>query len=216
MKLYALHGFLGRPSDWQEILPDAVGVDLIPAPFDKWAKQFNDTVEEGSVLVGYSLGGRLAMHALIQNPKLWKGAVIISAKTGMKEGQEPRLANDRKWAKRFLNDPWDQLMHDWNSQPVFAADKVEMKRREEDYDRLALSVSLEQWSLGKQAYLEMRELPMPIFWITGEKDPKAERGLTFAHPKSKEWAAPGIGHRVPWECPTLFQQQLHQFLGEIG
>lgn len=213
MKIYTLHGFLGRPSDWN--LPDAVDLFQRPiVPFDEWAQQFNASALPGSVVIGYSLGGRLAMHALIQNPTHWKAAVIISAHPGLKEEERAeRIASDQRWAKRFLNDPWEKLMTDWNKQPVFAGQSL--PRKESDFDRTVLCQVLEKWSLGRQAQLlpAINALPLPIFWITGELDPHAARGLKLAHPQSKQWVAPGAGHRVPWE--SGFQEQITQFLGEI-
>lgn len=211
MSIYALHGFLGRPSDWQESLPQAIAVDLFQAPiksFEEWAKQFNDSVPEGSLLVGYSLGGRLALHALQENPIKWKGAVIISAHPGLPVADRPqRVIHDKKWAKRFLNDPWEKVMNDWNSQPVFSGHQIE--RREEEFDRAILSSVLEQWSLGKQTELDVSSLPMPLLWITGEKEHK--KCPIFANPRSKVWIAPGAGHRVPWESGE-FREQLQDFL----
>lgn len=216
--IYALHGFLGKPSDWQKSLPNAAAVDLFRGPvknFEEWAKQFNASVLSESFIVGYSLGGRLALHALIQNPKVWKGAVIISANPGLanESDRQQRIIHDRKWAKRFLNDPWEKLMDDWNNQTVFSSDK-RIERKESDFDRAILSAVMEEWSLGKQRYLPplISALPVPILWITGERDPKAARGLAFAHPKSRELTIPLAGHRVPWDN---FQEQFQQFLGEI-
>lgn len=36
-------------------------------------------------LCGYSLGGRLAMQAVLAHPPLWKGAVFVSANPGMED-----------------------------------------------------------------------------------------------------------------------------------
>lgn len=196
MKIYALHGFLGRPADWQSVLPEAVHVDLFKPPiksFEVWAAEFNSQVEPGSLLVGYSLGGRLALHALAQNPALWKGGVIVSANPGLDvEEREARLKHDLSWAKKFLNDPWEKLMAEWNSQPVFAGRPPVFERREEEFDRGVLAMVLEKWSLGRQ---EKVVPAVPLLWITGE--------------------TAGTGHRVPWEAKSLFQQQVKQFIGEI-
>jgi len=51
-------------------------------------------------LVGYSMGGRLALHSLIAQPKLWKGATIISAHPGLST-EEERVARRRKDAEWF-------------------------------------------------------------------------------------------------------------------
>jgi pimeloyl-ACP methyl ester carboxylesterase len=50
----ALHGFLGLPSDWAFLGPDVRAVDL-------WHEEIPP---EGDVLLGYSMGGRLALQLL--------------------------------------------------------------------------------------------------------------------------------------------------------
>ena len=94
MKIYALHGFLGLPSDWAEF-NGLEGVSLfdtrLPAPsagLTQWGKAFNAFAEPGSLLLGYSLGGRLALHALCDNPGRWQGAILISAHPGLRCSKE--------------------------------------------------------------------------------------------------------------------------------
>lgn len=69
----ALHGFLGLPRDWHGF--DFAAHDLIqiakPAPKQglwHWASCLNKLSRDKSILVGYSLGGRLALHALLYQP----------------------------------------------------------------------------------------------------------------------------------------------------
>jgi len=136
--LYALHGFLGKPSDWKDLfqksdLQTIHAVDIFNAfsldSLTDWIEGFNQSIERkraGSlrVLMGYSLGGRLALHALFQNPTLWDAAIIISAHPGLSSDNEKhqRLSIDEEWACRFENEPWDELMQAWNSRDVFSGD----------------------------------------------------------------------------------------------
>lgn len=197
--LYALHGFLGTPSDWKDV---DVALDLYSniIPFWDWAKAFNETVNKG-FLVGYSMGGRLALHALVNNPEKWIGAVIISAQPG---GLNPlRVHQDKQWAEKFLNDPWDSLMKEWNKQSIFQKDPP-LVRYEANYSREKLSECLHIWSLGLQEDLResISQLPMPILWVTGEHDLKYQeiaKSVHFSHPESQHYIAPDCGHRVPFQ-----------------
>ena len=47
-------------------------------------------------------------------------------------------AIDRAWARRFRQDSWPRLMHDWNAQAVFGGRRGP-ERRESDFDREAFA-----------------------------------------------------------------------------
>src|SRR5690606_6539540 len=93
------------------------------------------------ILVGYSLGGRIALHALRDSPDLWQAAVIISAHPGLvlEEDRVVRKKADQEWAKRFMHEDWDLLMKSWNSQPVFKNGSQPLLRHERDFDRKKLA-----------------------------------------------------------------------------
>lgn len=207
--IVALHGFLGRPSDWNGILPDeALKPDLFSPDFG---------IPEGEILIGYSLGGRLALQNL--HKYNYKAAVIISSHPGLdsEEEMKARREHDEKWAKRFESDPWDILMKDWNGQGVFSGHEVQ--RKEEDYDRKGLADALRKWSLGSQKKVDLAAFDLPILWMTGEKDSKfnaLSKTIALTHRQSKIITVPGSGHRVPWEQPADFQWHLNKFLGEIA
>ncbi|MEC7840022.1 MAG: alpha/beta fold hydrolase [Chlamydiota bacterium] len=220
-QLTCLHGFLGTPSDW-DFLPyeNIVKPNLFsspPRPFCSWAKQFNQNLPKAdNILLGYSLGGRLAIHAMIDAPQKYSCAIIISSHYGLKNEQEKleRLEKDASWAKAFQNDSWDVLMEKWNNQGVFN-DKV--IRRERDYNRNNLAEAMLTWSLGEQLYLkkEVERLKIPILWIAGENDRKFKliaQSLSLSHPESVIWIAKESGHRVPWQQQAIFLKQIDNFI----
>ncbi len=224
MNIYTLHGFLGSPRDWNSII-EGHHVDLFQPPlldFSTWAQNFNTQAKQNTdskrVLIGYSLGGRLALYALDQDPEMWDAAVIISTNPGLtsEEAKQARKEHDEKWAKRFETEEWDSLMRAWNGQGVFTNT---MERHEKDYSREVLANSLRQWSLGgqKNFFPRLSELSLPILWIAGQNDDKfatLAQSVTLQNPKSKIWIAPDAGHRVPWEQTEAFQKEITTFLGE--
>jgi 2-succinyl-6-hydroxy-2,4-cyclohexadiene-1-carboxylate synthase len=227
-KIYALYGFLGLSSDWDALRRgvsgdfEALELFSLAHPregFWEWGRALNRRVAqepvERRILLGYSQGGRLAMHALVDAPELWAGAIIISANPGLKVEEEkaPRLQVDLDWAERFLKDPWDGLIQDWDRQGVFQGQAPAFRRKEEDYIRSNLAQAIEGWSVGRQDDLResLSKLPFPILWVAGEKDTKyAEIAQEMAalHPHSSCWVAPEAGHRVPWECPGPFLEKI--------
>lgn len=229
--MYALHGFLGLSRDWASLLPHAQAVSLfdIAQPSEtigpwQWAEQFNKRVSIDSsrpnFLVAYSLGGRLAMHALLSNPGLWQGAILISSNPGFEAQVKPaRLRDDIIWANRFITESWDSLIQAWNQQQIFGGFSG-LQRKESDFSRKLLSDTLRYWSLGQQDLLtpQLQELDLPILWISGENDvtyTTRAKQMLFSHPKSRVWVAPNAAHRVPWQQPVKFLNQMQQFLGEL-
>lgn len=224
--IYALHGFLGLPKDWDnfrilrpvdlyEVCPPREGLKAWGAALN----QFAASTPGERVIIGYSMGARLALHALLDTPGLWDAAVIISGHPGLKTDHErmQRLASDGLWAERFRSEPWDALIEAWNSREIFAGDTSGLKRLEKDYNRYCLADAMLEWSLGVQDDLSglIARLPMPILWMTGERDhhySEIAKNLTFAHDHSRAQTIPGAGHRIPWEHPDAFNRVLTEFL----
>lgn len=227
--IFAIPGFLGLAKDWDFLKPqfNVFGVnwhDISWNSLSDWGKGFNKWAHtqsrDCSILMGYSLGGRLALHALYENPNQWKKAIIISSHPGLETSEEKfsRYSQDLQWADRFKNEEWDSLMKAWNGQEIFSQDPIIFKRKEEDYPREQLVKAFLQRSLGLQKNLRQQifDLKIPLLWVTGSNDKKyseiAER-LVFSHPESRHIKIPSAGHRVPWSQPEIFTSLLQQFLG---
>ncbi|MBA2727615.1 MAG: alpha/beta fold hydrolase [Parachlamydiaceae bacterium] len=222
--IFALHGFLGLPTDWElfDSITHPIGVENDGFDLWHWSRSFNSSVKKTAsknILIGYSLGGRLAMHSLISNPDLWDAAIIISANPGLQsvKEREARLISDEHWAQRFLNDPWAPLMHDWNANAVFGNRPFPYLREESAFDRKQLSSLLVNWSLGKQESLHARlkQLSLPILYLAGEHDKPfcsiADQFRDFAEVS----IIPDAAHRVPWDNPKNFMNKIDIFIGGL-
>jgi 2-succinyl-6-hydroxy-2,4-cyclohexadiene-1-carboxylate synthase len=237
--IWALHGFLGRGADFDDLraacaaagLPTLHTPDLFGAPstgddLPTWAEHFARRVadEDGHpVVLGYSLGGRLALHALLARPALWRGAVIVSAHPGLDDPAEraARRADDARWAERFRRDPWDAVLADWDAQPAFSGAARTLPRPERAYDRAALARALADWSLGAQQPLwpRLREIPCPVRWIAGARDARyvtLGRQAVAALEQGALHVAPSAGHRVPWEAGGWFAEQVVEFVQRVA
>lgn len=237
-----------RAHDLHRVLSPAAG----GTPWD-WAREFNRSIRSESpekpeepelseksekpeksaqsssserALLGYSLGGRLALHALLDDPGLWSGAIIISANPGLADGHRKlaRVQSDEAWALRFERDPWESLLGDWNAQEVFRGEGVPPGRRERDYRREDLAGSLRAWSLGRQEDLldRLSRLSLSLLWIAGERDkPYRETALRIAERRkalnlpTEIWIAPNSAHRVPWETPRELTRRVMGFLQRL-
>lgn len=169
-RLVLLHGLLGSAQDWQPLLQalpaslrqQALALDLpghSPAAgpavdFAHWPAWLDQRLEEHQVgdfiLLGYSLGGRLALHysATIHAatnysattdatttdaatpayqprfcglPRL-RGLIVESGHSGLEGIDERRLRarQDARWVRRFWREPFTEVLADWYQQPVFA------------------------------------------------------------------------------------------------
>lgn len=220
MSITALHGFLGDSRDWDFLQKfNCLTPSLLsfPSTFEGFVTQINR--ETSSILIGYSLGGRLALHALLAEPKQYKAAVIISSHPGLKEGKRERLINDQKWAEKLLNNSWDFFISEWNKQPIFA--ESSFLQREEPQDKDGLAERLVGWSLGLQENLrdQISTLTIPILWVVGEKDLtylSLARELTFQHSLSRIEIIKNAGHRVLWDNPAQLSLTIEQFLQCVG
>ena len=232
---WPLHGFRGLGAAWDARRPRCAGANLPPLPppdllgappahrsLAAWADHFAAWVartDQSPVLLGYSLGGRLALHALLERPELWRGAVLVSTHAGLDDpaARAVRRADDARWADRFLKDEWDALLAAWDARPVFGAAPRTLERPESAYHRAALATALRDWSLGAQEPLGGRlgEIPCPVLWIAGVRDARYiqlgwDAVARLAHGELK--LAPDAGHRVPWEAPKWFADQVIEFV----
>lgn len=247
VNLIFLHGFLGRPSDWALVkayLPfgdvHIYTPDYLKDPqlgphhsFETWAENFVKWTEKvvggnkHNILVGYSLGGRLALHALEKKPEIWQKVILISTNPGIEDEQHDNIGNseerqkrwlsDAYWAEEFAKSPWEAVLRNWNSQPVFKGGAVEPPRVETDFSREVLSLILTQWSLAQQR--NMREViskyVQKIHWLVGETDEKfmalTEQLKNQIRDLQVEIVT-GAAHRVPFDNPKNLGERIKKLL----
>jgi len=240
MECWCLHGAVGLPADFRGFAKRLAGgktssraVDLWrflecgPMPLADFGKALNaDAGGEvfrgsGRALLGYSMGGRLALHALLEKDHPWQAAVIVAAHPGLESSteREARRAADATWATRALAGNWQEFLDAWNAQPILgntaprdpsASGRLVMRRRE-------IARSFVDWSLGAQEPLwdRLREIAIPVLWVAGENDAKfldlAQRAVAEI-PRATLAIAPGAGHRVPWEAEEWLAEKTAGFL----
>ena len=193
--IWCLSGFLGTESDW----------DFLPWPHAPFAGEASDE----DILIGYSMGGRLALQFL--EWRRVRKAVIVSA--GLNAPDEERRHRDEEWARRFESEEWSSLMRDWNAQPVFGGHAV--SRRESDYDRAELARQLRGSSPAVLAPPRLEAIETPILWVAGERDAKyagIAKHAVERLPHAQLWICPEAAHRVPWEQPRALIERLRVFL----
>ncbi len=177
------------------------------------------------ILVGYSLGARIAMYGSVK--KLWNGINLIGlvsegGNLGIRDEKfrAQRLESDLGWARRFSLELIEQVLNDWYRQPIFSglnhAQRQDMVALRSDNLGVCVAEMLIATSLGKQPYLldELKQLPLPIHYICGEKDQKfsqlaEQSGLPYTQIAE-------AGHNVHKEQPDDFSACLREFIATCG
>lgn len=146
--LVFLHGFSGDCHEWQEVgeafadysrlyvdLPGHGGSATISVDgFDDVTGLLCKTLVSYNILnfwlVGYSLGGRVAMMAACQELAGLCGVVVEGGHPGLQNAEQraERQRSDRQWAQRFRTEPLTAVFADWYQQPVFASLNDDQRR----------------------------------------------------------------------------------------
>ena len=234
--IWALHGAVGSSADCRDFAQKVSTSHGEVRRIDLWRfldccpmslEKFGDTLAEEisrvdpePVLLGYSMGGRLALHALLARPHFWKAAIIVSAHTGLKSELEraARRKKDAEWSALTLRSDWGDFLDQWNSQSVLSG--VTMPDRSSLRDRRAsIARSFIDWSLGDQQNLSSRlqDIECPVLWLTGERDEKftavAHSAVSQLQHGEHEVIA-DCGHRVHWEKLDEFSDHCQLFLSK--
>jgi 2-succinyl-6-hydroxy-2,4-cyclohexadiene-1-carboxylate synthase len=243
--IWCLHGAVGMAADWKPFASamTAAGhavrrvdlwryLDCCPMEMEEFGRAFCEEVmsagAESNILVGYSMGGRLALQALLESTRageqLFRAAVIVSAHPGLPTDEERlmRMAADAEWAGRALVGEWGDFLERWEGRMRSASLGVEPEtgwgdRRLLQPRRQAVARSFMDWSLGKQGDLreELPELNCPVLWVTGVRDEKFTslgREAVRLLRRGRMEIVPETGHRVPWERPDAFAELMRGFL----
>lgn len=239
--IWTLHGAVGRSADWCEFadwMRDQPGsssevrrldlwrfLDCCPMPLEKLGHALAGEifrVDPAPVLVAYSMGGRLALQALLAQPEAWRGAVIVSAHPGLTHESEKvaRRQKDAEWSAMALKGEWSEFLQCWNGQGVLNGagdmpDRMKLKDR-----RASIARSFVDWSLGAQEDLSNRlgEITCPVMWVTGERDVKfteLAKAAVSRLPEAEHHVVPDCGHRVPWEQSEIFALHCQRFFESL-
>ncbi len=251
--LVFLHGFLGNSTDWQDIinkLSEVTHCYAIDLPghgksehifldenngFAQVDSLLQHTLKqhhiEKYILVGYSLGGRLAMyHASNQIKKHITGLcglIIESSHYGLADEQlkDDRWLRDTHWAKRLEHAPLSQSISHWYKQGVFSSLSVAQKQQLIDSKqaicRRGVAHMLRSTSLAKQQYLihDIEKISFPVYYLYGNKDDKYQQIAKQLKGYAGNVNLHGFdaaGHNVHFEQPKAFAKLIKNLYQTIA
>lgn len=222
-----LHGFLGSAADWQAVVPafdhPQLRIDLpghggsraVPVGgFASTCRLLQATLLNYNILnywlVGYSLGGRIAMSYACQQPRGLRGLIVEGGHPGLMNHAERRARRDAdaQWVTRLRHLPLEQVLARWYRQPVFASlsetQHAAFVAHRRDNDPQMLAAMLHATSLGRQPNLLSRlaGLTVPFHFLCGERDARFQ-AIARTLPAQCH-TLPGVGHNAHRENPQAF------------
>ena len=224
-----IHGFAGSPESWSPVIAawpvaerDLVALALpghgadtpVAASWDANLEAVVAQVPRGTVVVGYSLGARVAL-GLLAGDRI-AGAVLIGVNPGIADDAEraARAASDAAWARLLRERGIEAFADAWAAQPLFAtqarapaAERAARRARRLALDPEALARSLETMGLAAmpdyRAALVARAARAHL--VVGADDAAyvaRARGLVAAAPALGLDVIAGSGHDPTLEQPA--------------
>ncbi|MDP2301478.1 MAG: 2-succinyl-6-hydroxy-2,4-cyclohexadiene-1-carboxylate synthase [Ignavibacteria bacterium] len=246
--LMFLHGFASDSRDWNEVihlLPDTfhwITIDLpgfgksnIPADTKFYSSEFmvellneftNYLNVEKINLVGYSMGGRLALSYVKKNGHKLSSLILESTSPGLKTENERRLriASDAALAEYIKSHTLQDFINYWKSLPLFNSQKKltdeENKlifKRMLELNKNGLIGSLSGFGAGTMSSLwnSLDEITVPTLLISGQLDEKylgINSEMSELIPNSEWVILEDAGHNTHLEKPEEFVNLLCSFV----
>ncbi len=177
---------------------------------------------EPVTLLGYSMGGRLALHWALANPGKFRQLILVGASPGLATAAEraERAYADDAVANYLRTQGLPAFYKYWHNQPFFKTllalpaprlEPILSRRHQNDPEGLALS--LEHVGTGRLNPLwdDLHTLTGPVDLVTGEHDPKfteIARRMGERMPKARLSVIEGCGHAIHLERPDDLVQVL--------
>lgn len=246
--LLLLHGFTGSRESWTPLLPsleesyetitiDLLGHGLSDAPTDperyRVERLVTDLIDlldqlgiEETALLGYSMGGRLALHLATHAPERVSALILESTSPGILDdlARATRRALDQTLAYEIEAYGLRPFVDYWESIPLFESqkgldpatrDRVRMIRLR--HSPIGLANSLRGTGAGQQTPLHDRlgRITAPTLILAGELDQKYVRiaeEMAELIPNTSREIVPGVGHNIHLEDPESFLEVVLEFL----
>jgi 2-succinyl-6-hydroxy-2,4-cyclohexadiene-1-carboxylate synthase len=193
-----LHGFTltgesweelvrNMPAGWRWLTPDVRGhgsAKTAPCTMDDCAADlvalWDHLGVERSHVVGYSMGGRLALHVAVRLPERTRSLLTIGAHAGLDpDAREARRRADEALAQRIERDGIEPFLRYWESLPIFAG----IARRGPEFATWLHSLRVSNRAAGLAASLrgmgagameplwgELGMIRVPTTFVAGDQD----------------------------------------------
>lgn len=243
--LVLLHGFTGSSQSWESFIEKwssafkVIAIDLpghghtnTPAfpSMIQFCDELRNILQALNIkqchLLGYSMGGRIALSFAERHPQHVASLMLESASPGLSTDVErkERQKMDRALAERIMEKGVPAFVEEWENLPLFKTQKTlpidtQHRLREERLQQKAdgLSQSLVQMGTGSQPswWERLNALDMPVQLIVGGLDSKFVRinqQMEAAINHSELVIVDDAGHAVHIEQAEKFATIVMEFL----
>ena len=226
--LVLLHGFTQTGRSWSPVLAAlgparyrAIAPDLRghgesgarrPIGFAEVVGDVLGAADGDFTLVGYSQGGRIALHVALAAPERIRRLVLVSTTAGIQDPKEraARREADELLAARMEGHGMEAVARAWAAQALFSGQTDEVRelahadRLRNDPVNLAAALRGIGTGVMEPVWDRLHELRMPVAVVVGERDEKfvaLGRRLADGLPDASFTVVPGTGHALPLEVP---------------
>ena len=237
--LVLLHGFLGAPSSWDEVLaalpnhgqawcpwlPGHGPALPAPASWDAAVQAVADALPAGAVLAGYSLGARLALAAALRRGDQLCGTLLVGGHVGLADegARAERAALDAGRAAALRSGPLAAFVSEWEALPLFATQRVLPAQQQERQRaaRLAHEPRALAWAFEVAGLAQMPDLRpavaaarQPMCFLTGALDERfsALAAALVRAPWVTHRQVAGAGHNLLLEAPAEVARHLQALM----
>lgn len=174
-------------------------------------------------LVGYSMGGRLALYLALHFPQRFPRAVLESASPGLRTEAErtARLQHDRNLAEQLEAD-FPSFLTNWYSQPLFhtlryhaAFSAISQQRSRNRPSELAKALRFLSTGLQPSLWEPLQKHTQPLLLLVGEDDRKfctLNQAMADRCPTAQLHVILDCGHAIHLENADAFAQSVQRFL----
>jgi 2-succinyl-6-hydroxy-2,4-cyclohexadiene-1-carboxylate synthase len=232
-------GFMQRGDAWRpvaELLPERYPSTLLDHREHSFEGRVREIAEAASaahgpasppVLVGYSLGGRLALRAVLRDSARYAGLVTVSTTAGIEDAvsRSVRAEADDRLASWIEASPIEDVVGVWERQPLFADQSevvVEAQRPgrlSHDPGGLALLLRTAGQGVLEPVWHDLLTLELPLLAIAGDRDEgyvRAARRIAETAPRARAAIVGEAGHAPQLQQPEEVAALLVEFLDELG
>ena len=235
-RVVLLHGFAHTRHSWRDIAGALVAADdgitcvtvdlpghgdtALRPTFAELVSILSATCRD-AVVVGYSMGARLAIAVACNDDADVRGIVSIGGTAGIRDDveREQRLSDDARLADRIERIGTAAFLAEWNTKPLFAG---YVPGNESLCDRMrnepaGLAYALHTFGAGSQpSYWEkLAYLRIPFLAVSGARDVKftsLANEMSEMVPGGQRRLVAGAGHVAHLEQPETTTQIIAEFL----
>jgi 2-succinyl-6-hydroxy-2,4-cyclohexadiene-1-carboxylate synthase len=222
-------GFMQRGSSWDEVARrvreryPTLCLDFTSHTFEERVAELRAAAPPGSAVVGYSMGGRLVLHAAVVEPARFCAVVVVGSTAGIEDADERRRRReaDEELAAWIETAPIEEIVERWERLPVFEGQSPELVEAQRpgrlSHDPAQLADLLRTAGQGvlRPIWDDLAALPMPLLALAGERDgpyAAAARRLAAIAPAGRHALVAGAGHAAHLEHPGEVAAELLAFL----